>query len=88
MVKKIQTYLNKEKRELLLALASMVAITIVFLLYLYLVGVPMTRSKNFFNLAVYELNIGDKKKAIESLHNSLKFQYTDDAQNLLNEIER
>ena len=76
MLKNILAYLKREKKDILLASICLVLVTVGYLAYLYLVGVPMTRAKNYYNLAYLAFQAKEYTKAQDAIENSLHY-YTE-----------
>jgi hypothetical protein len=86
MVKEVRAYLNREKRDIMWAILTMVIVSLVYLAYLYLVGVPMTKAKNYYNQALLLYEEKNYIKAQEAVTNSLHYftqQETLDLQKLI-----
>lgn len=86
MFQKLKSYLKQEKKEILQAFIVMVIVASVYLAYLYFVGIPMTKAKNYYNQAYLNFTEGNYEKSRNALNNSLSFFYTQEAKDLLNKL--
>ena len=87
MKEKIKKYIQQEKTDILKAFVVLVLVSASYLAYLYFVGIPMTRAKNYFNTGYLYYQAQDYQKAKDALNNSLHYFYTQEASNLLQKIK-
>jgi hypothetical protein len=73
VIKKIRNYLSKEKKDILLALCVLFLVSAGYLAYMFLVGVPMTKAKNYYNLAYLAFQERNYLKANSAIDNSLRY---------------
>ncbi len=50
-----------------------IAVGALFLSYMYFIGVPKTKARNFYNLAVQAEKDGNKSKELEYLHQAADY---------------
>jgi len=86
MFQRLKVYLKQEKKEILKAFIVMILVAGVYLGYLYFIGIPMTKAKNYYNQAYLNYMDGNYDKCRNALNNSLSFFYTSEAQELLNKL--
>ena len=84
---KIKIYFNQEKAGVLKALAVLIFITASYFAYLFFVGIPMTKAKNFFNLGYLNYQEREYQMAKNALTTSLEIFYTQEAYDLLQKID-
>lgn len=87
MVKKIKSYLRREKIDILLAIVVLVVVSLGYLSYLYFVGVPMTRAKNYYNLALLAYEEKNYEKAKNAINNSLRYGQNQETHTLETKIQ-
>jgi hypothetical protein len=83
----IKKYFNQEKKEILKAFTVLLIVSVAYIAYLYLVGIPMTKAKNYFNLGYLNYQEQDFQKAKTALNTSLEIFYTQEAYDLLQKIQ-
>ena len=86
MKEKIKNYLHQEKKDILKAFIVLVVVSASYLAYLYFVGIPMTRAKNYFNTGYLYYQEQNYQKAKDALDNSLHYFYSQEAYDLLQKI--
>ena len=86
MVKRIRSYLSREKRDILYAIIVMVLVSLAYLGYLYFIGVPMTRAKNYYNQALLLYGERNYDMAREAITNSLHYFTTQETLDLQQKI--
>lgn len=64
----------------------MIIIAGIYLGYLYFIGIPMTKAKNYYNHAYLNYIDGNYEKSRNALNNSLNLFYTNEAQELLKKL--
>jgi hypothetical protein len=87
MLKKIKQYFQQEKNDILKAVIVLVIVSATYLAYLYFVGIPMTKAKNFYNTGYLNYTDNNFDKAKIALQSSLDIFYTEEAYDLLQKIK-
>jgi len=64
-----------------------IAVAAVYMLYFYTIGVPKTQAREYYNLAMTDLQSGERNKAIEELQKALTYWHEGYIQDKLNEIQ-
>lgn len=85
---RIKKYLKSETREMFFAISILIAICILFFLYLKFVGIPMSSAHNLFNQAVLELQQGNEQQARAYLEQSLAVRESREAREMLQELDQ
>ena len=86
MGEKIKNYIKQEKNDILKAFLVLIIVSGSYLGYLYFVGIPMTRAKNYFNLGYLNYQDRNFQEAKVALTTSLKYFYSQEASDLLRKI--
>ena len=87
MGEKIKKYIRKEKADIFSAFVVLLVVTTSYLGYLYYIGIPMTKAKNFYNTGYLYYQEHNNEKAKDALYTSLDAYYTPEAYDLLQKIK-
>ena len=86
MGEKIKKYFKKEKTDIFAAFIVLFTVSTSYIGYLYYIGIPMTKAKNYYNSGYLYYQENNYDKAKEALFTSLDAYYTPEAYDLLQEI--
>ena len=70
---RIVTYFKLRFRKLFLVVFVTSVVSGIFLLYFFFVGIPKTQARNYFNLAVENINNGNYVEAESNLVTAISF---------------
>ena len=83
-MKFFKKYFTKQVKMMILA---SIVITLLFFLYLYFVGIPLTNANNYLNQGIRYYEAGDYDKAKTELSKSLNLWYSEAADGYLKKTE-